>query len=120
MFHLPVVLEKSDIIAGRLDPQDEGKLVIHLDRRRSHVVLDPRSFDPGVKVVADLPLVIVREFSAQEGGDVLTLDCVDGGPDERLVDWLQFGLSAEDQIVAYSICIKLQWIPDGNCLMTGQ
>jgi hypothetical protein len=36
MFHLPVVLEKRNVIGRRFDAEDKTALIVHLDRCRSH------------------------------------------------------------------------------------
>ena len=47
MFHLPVVLEKGDVVGGGLQTQHESKLVVHFDGGLAVVMLDAGAFDAG-------------------------------------------------------------------------
>ena len=93
-----MVSEERHVVGGGLDAQDQSQLVIHLDGNPTHVVLDSGPFDAGVEVVADLPLVVAVEPAPQERRDMLGLDCVDGGSDERLVQGSQVVLALEDDV----------------------
>jgi len=98
VFHSSVVLEKTDIINRYLDAQDDGQFVIHLDRDRSHGVLDSSPFDSGVKVIPDLPLVSASELPSQKGSDLLGLHGVDGRTRDGFVERTQITLIFEDHI----------------------
>jgi hypothetical protein len=71
MFHPTVVFEKSDISGGGFDSQDLGKLVVHFDDGRPHLVSDASTLYTGIQIVADFALVVARQLASQECGDVL-------------------------------------------------
>jgi hypothetical protein len=47
VFHLAVVFEETHVIDGRLDPQDTGKFVIHLDAGGAQGVFDAAALNAG-------------------------------------------------------------------------
>jgi len=98
MFYQPVVLEEGDIIYGGLDSEDETKFVVHLDGNRTHGVFDPGSLNPGVEVISHLTLITLMKLSAEEGGDILRLDGVNGCSGEMGVYQLEILLALEDDI----------------------
>ncbi len=95
MFYLAVVLEKGQVVDRGFDAQDEAELVVELEGNRPHGVFDPRAFDADVETVAHLAFELRHQLLAQEGGDVVRLDGVDGGAAEVLIDGLKIGLFAE-------------------------
>jgi hypothetical protein len=98
MFHPSVVLEKGDIVGQSLDSQDQPVFVIHLDGDLTHMMLNPSSLDPSLKIIAHFTLVSSGELAAKEGSDVLGFNRVDGGPDQFLIDRFQVGLTGKDDI----------------------
>jgi len=61
-------------------------------------VLDPRSLDPCVKIVAHFILVVLMELSSQEGCDVFRFYGVDGSAGEVPIDCLEIFLVSEDNV----------------------
>ena len=98
MFHLPVVFEKTDVIDGGFNAQNDPLFVVHLNRDPAHMMFNPSPFDPSVEIVADLSLVGPMEFSSQEGCDLLGLDGVDRCTDNGLVKRTQIPLKFESHI----------------------
>ncbi len=64
VFHLAVVLEKSDIVGCGFDPQDAAELVVHLDGCGPHVVTNSRAQDACIEVVAGLDAYACRKTSS--------------------------------------------------------
>jgi hypothetical protein len=62
------------------------------------VVADAGGFDSGGEVVPDLVGGAGTNDAAEEGGDILGLDGVDGGPNEGLVEGLEVLLALEDDV----------------------
>jgi len=98
VFHLPVVFEKADIVDGRLNAQNDCQFVIHLNRNRTHVMLNPSPFDAGVEIIADFPLIGPMEFSSQEGCYLLRFDGVDRSTGHRFIEGTQIVLVFENHI----------------------
>src|SRR5436305_5949239 len=98
MFYLAVVFEKSNIVAGSLDPENPAQLVVHLDRIAPHVMLDSGPFDAGMKVVADLSLEAFVELATEEGRHALRLDRVDCRTDQFLVHRSQILDAGKDDV----------------------
>jgi hypothetical protein len=98
MFHLPVVFEKTDVIDGRLNAQNDPLFVIHLNRDPAHMMLNSSSFDSGMEIIADLSLIGPVEFSSQEGCDLLGFDGVDRRTDDGLIKRAQIPLEFESHI----------------------
>ena len=82
MFHHAVVLRKGDIIAGRLDAQNEAELVVYLDCRRPHVVLETAPFDAGVVPAPKLILILAAQLAHQEHRHVLRFHRQHGFPNQ--------------------------------------
>lgn len=61
-------------------------------------MLDAGAFAADIKTIAHLSLELRHEFLAQEGGDVIGLDGVDGGAAEVLIQGLEIGLFAEHDV----------------------
>ena len=107
--NLAVVPELGDVVGGRLDPQHDPELVVHLDGHCTHLVLDSRAENACVEVVAYLALVVsVELFLPQEGGDVLRFDGEDGGTHQS---YRRVGSRSACLLntisVAYSACMML-------------
>src|ERR1051325_370855 len=98
VFHRAVVFEEGDVVGDGLDTQDMAELVVHLQRGAAHLVTDAGALDAGVEVVADLAEVARVELLAQEGGDVLGADGVDGGADQVVVEGSQVLAALEDDV----------------------
>ena len=98
VFHLPVVLEKGDIVGRRLNPQHDPVLVIHLYCYPAHMMLDACALDSGRKIVADLVFIATVRFAAKKRGYLIRLDTVNGSPGEILVKVLEILLPAEYEI----------------------
>jgi len=98
MFHLPVVFEKTDIINGCFDTQNDPQLVIHLNRDGTHVMLNPSPFDSSVEIIADLSLIGPVELPSQEGGHLLRFDGVDRGSGDGFIKRPQIALVFENHI----------------------
>src|SRR5262249_43667635 len=97
VFHLSVVLEKTHIIGRRFDAKYEAELVVHLDRHRSHVVLDPRSLDARAKVIAEFILIMPCEFATEKRRDMVCFDGMNGCPSQSIIQPLEvFGTSKHD------------------------
>ena len=92
------MFELRDVVGRGLDPEDESELVVHLDGSSAHMVLDPCSLNAGVEVVAQVALVVGVQLPAQEGGDILRFDGVNGGADDLIVQDPQVGLSLENNV----------------------
>src|SRR3990172_5814836 len=98
MFYLAVVFEKGDVVDRGFDTKDERKLIVHFDRNRAHGVLDAGAFNADVEAVTHFVLIVAVELAAQERGDVVGLDGVNGGSGEIVVNGGQVGLPLEDHI----------------------
>lgn len=98
VFHPSVVLEKTDIVDGRLDAQDHRQFVIHLNGDGSHVVLDSSPFDTGMKVISYLSLISTTELTSQKRGYLLGLHGVDCRPGHGFVEGTQIALRPKDHI----------------------
>ena len=80
------MLELRDVVRRGLDPEDDSELVVHLDGRSAHLVLDPCFLNAGVEVIAQFALVVGVQLSAQEGGDILRFHGVNGESIPKLVE----------------------------------
>lgn len=98
MFHLSVVLEKSDIVDCGFDAQDDPKLVVHFYGNMPHVVLNPGSLDTSMKVVSYFILVVSVEFAAKERGDIIGFYSMNGCTNHVLIKRLQICLAFEDYV----------------------
>jgi hypothetical protein len=98
MFYLTVVFEKGDVVDCGLDTKDERKLVVHFDRNRSHGVFDTGAFNADIEAVTHFVLLVAVKLAAEERGDVVGLDGVNGGSGEIVVNGSQVGLASEDHI----------------------
>ena len=94
-----VVLEERDVVGRRLDAKDPAKLVVHLDRGRPHVMLDPGPLDALLESGAEFVFeVAVDVLAPEEARDVVGLDGVNRRADEGLVVRLQILARAEDDV----------------------
>lgn len=93
LFHPAVVFEKRDIVAGAFDARHDAKLVIELDAGCPHLVADTGTLDAGVEIIADLALIITREFATEEGGHLVGFDGVDDVADDGVIQGLKLGLA---------------------------
>ena len=75
MFHRAVVLEKGHVVHGRLDPEHQADLVIHLHLRLLQTMLDAGALDTGLETRSDFLGELRGNFLVEEGGDLLSLDC---------------------------------------------
>ena len=98
MFHLAVVPEKCEVIDGGLDPENEPKFVVQLERHRSHRVFDPCSFDPDVEPIPHLAFVLRIQLATEESRDVVRLHRMDCGSDQVVVDGRQIRLPVEHNV----------------------
>ena len=98
VFHLPVVFEKTDIIDGCLNAQDDPQFVIHLNRDRAHMMFNSSSLDSSMEIIADLSLIGPMEFASQEGGDLSGFDTVDRRAGHGFIKWTQIPLAFENHI----------------------
>ena len=102
-------LKKGHVVGRGLDAQHEAELVVHLDGALAHGVADAGPLDAGAEVVADLVVIGRRQFAAQEGCHLVGLDAVNGRADDLIIEWLKLGLAVEQDALAYSACMMLQW-----------
>ncbi len=86
MFYLTVVLEKGNVIDCGLNAENEGEFVVHFDGSGPHGMLDAGPLEARVEIVADLILVVLLKFLAEESGNVLRLHGVDGGTGQMVVN----------------------------------
>jgi hypothetical protein len=98
VFHLSVVLEKSDIVDRGFDAQDDPKLVVHFYGNMTHVVLNPGSLDTSMKVVSHFTLVVSVEFATEERGNVIGLYSMNSCTNHVLIKGLQIYLAFEDYV----------------------
>lgn len=98
MFHLPVVSEKTDIIEGGLNAQNDSQFVIHLNRNRAHMMFNASPFNSGVEIIADLSLVGPVKLSSQEGRHLLGFDSMDCRTDDCFVEGMEIALVFENHI----------------------
>ena len=98
VFYLSVVLEKTDVIDGCLNAQNDPQFVIHLNRDRAHVMFNSSSFDSGMEIIADLSLISSVELSSQEGCDLLGFDAVDRRTGHGFIKRTQIPLEFENHI----------------------
>lgn len=98
VFHLPVVLEKGDVVGRRFNPQHDPVLVVHLYCYTTHMMLDACALDSGGKIVADLVFIATVRFAAKKRGYMIRLDTVNGSPGEILVKVREILLPAEYEI----------------------
>lgn len=89
MFHPSVVFEKGDLVRDRLDAKNFALLVVHFNGDLFHVMLDARSFNPGVIIRSQLSFKLIRQLSAQESSDIIRLDRMDRRAHQFLIDRLQ-------------------------------
>ena len=75
-----------------------ANLFIQFDTRWSHVVADACTLDTGAKIVAELILVGRGELSAEEGGDLIGFDRVNGGVHDGLIQGLEIALAVEEDV----------------------
>ena len=62
------------------------------------MVADACTRNTGVKVIASLPAEVGGELTSQEGGDVFCLERVHSGAHDGLIEGLEVGLAAEEDI----------------------
>jgi len=98
VFHLAVVLEEGDIVGGGFQPQHAAELVVHLHPGLGEAVLDAGALDAGGKAAAQFLGEQGRDLLAQEACHLLGLDCEHRLAREALIQGLQGGLGAEDQV----------------------
>jgi hypothetical protein len=98
MFHLPVVFEKTDVIDGGLDAQQDPQFVIHLNRDPTHMMFNASPFNSSVEIIADLSLIGPVKLSPQKRCHLLGFDSVDRRTDDRFVQRMQIALILEDDI----------------------
>ena len=98
MFHLPVVFEKTHIVDGRLDTQNDPQFVIHLNRHWPHVMLNPSPFDSSMEIIPDLSLISPMKLPSQEGRYLLGFDGVDRGTGHRFIEGMEISLVFENHI----------------------
>ena len=98
VFYLPVVFEKTYIVDGRLNTQNDPQLVIQLNRHWPHVMLDPGPFDSSMEIIADLSLIGPVELPSQEGRYLLGFDGVDRGTGHRFIEGPQIALILKNHI----------------------
>ena len=91
---------KKDTHSGEraLDAGDKGELVVKLDAGWTHRVTDAGALDTGGEVVAELALAGFGERAPEEGGDMLSLDDVNGGAHDGLVARLKLGFAVKDHV----------------------
>jgi len=97
-FYPSVVAEIGDVVADRLDPEDQGELVVHLDGRPTHVVSDTGALDTGLEVVADFVGRPVSQLASEKGSDIAGFDGMHGSSDQVVVDRCQVCLAVEDDV----------------------
>src|SRR5579883_647041 len=98
MFHLAVVLEKGHVVHGRLDPEHQADLVVHLHLRLPQTMLDAGALDPGLETRSDFLGELRGDLFAEEGGDLLSFDCQHRLARELLVQGGERLARAEDQV----------------------
>ena len=98
VFHLSVVLEKTHIIDGRLNPQYAGEFVIHLDARRPHVMLDAAPLDPCGQSRTDLLRQLWRDLFAQEARDTLGVGRQNRLAGKGVIQWNKNLFTAKHQV----------------------
>jgi hypothetical protein len=92
------VLEKSHIVDCGFDAQHKSELIVELERDWPHGVLDARALDAGIQAIPHLAFELRHELLAQEGGNVIRLDGVNGSAAEVLIQRLEIGLLAEHDV----------------------
>jgi len=98
VFHPSVVFKERDIIGHCLNPKDDAEFIIHLDGYTAHPMFDTGSFNPRVKVIAHFVLVAAMEFTAEESGDILGFNRVNGSADNFVIDRFKVASLLEDYI----------------------
>lgn len=98
VFHLPVVLEKGDIVGRRFHPKHQPVFVVHLDGHLPHVMLDAGALDAGGKVVAQFVPVSAMGLSPQKSRHPVGLDAVNGGSRQFGVQVRQLRLPVKNDI----------------------
>jgi len=98
MFHLPVVFEKTDVIDGGLNAQNDPQFVIHLNRDAAHMMFNSSPLNSGMEIIADLSLIAPVELSSQEGCDLLGFDAVNRRTGNDFIKRPQITLEFENHI----------------------
>ena len=98
VFHPAVVLKKRNIISDRLDTNCQAEFVIHFDSNRPHSMFDAGSLNTRVKPIAHFVFVAAVEFAAEEGGDLVGPDRMNGGSDNLVIDGFQVILTLKEDV----------------------
>jgi hypothetical protein len=98
LFHLAVVFEKGHIVGRTFRPRHDGELVIQFDTSWPHVVGEACALDAGAKIVAEFILVGRGELSAEEGGDLIGFERVNGGVHDGVIQGLEIALAVEEAV----------------------
>ena len=98
VFHLAVVLEKGNIVGGRLQAQHAAELVVRLYPDLAEAVLDAGALDADGKAAADLLRKQRGDLLAQEACDLLGFDREHRLTRELLVQGFEAGLGTKYQI----------------------
>ena len=98
VFHPSVVLKKRNIIGHSLNSKNQTELIIHFYGYFAHPMFNTSSFNPRVKVIAHFILIAAVEFTAEERGDILGFDRVNGGTDNFVIDQFKVAFLLEDYI----------------------
>ncbi len=98
LFHPTVVFEEGDIVGGAFHPCHETEFIVKLKACWSHMMADACTLNAGVKIITGLPGEGRGKFASQEGGEIIGLDGLDGGTHDGLIEGLEIGLAAEDDI----------------------
>lgn len=98
LFHLPVVLEKGDIVGCCFDPHDERELVVSFDRCRTHPMSNAGPFDPRAEVVTDFVAVIPMELTTEKRCHMVRFHCDNSRAGDRLLSRSEVTLPEESDI----------------------
>ena len=98
VFHLAVVLEKSDIINGSFNSKNQIEFVVHLDADRPHAVFNSGTHNASAEVIAHLTLVEPVNFAAQERSNVVDFYCMNGCSHQFSINYFQVALLAENDV----------------------
>lgn len=90
--------ETPGLIDDRLDTQDEGCLVIHLDPVGPESMLDAGALRADLVVRDDLRLEVSMEFTTEEGQDIFGVKAADGMVEQLLIEAAQGCPVAEQDV----------------------
>jgi len=98
LFHPTVDFKEGDIVGGAFHPGHDASFVVEFQAGGTHLVADACTLNTGAEIVAHFALIGGGELTAEEGGDLIDLNRLDGGADNGLIEGLKLGLLVKDNV----------------------